>query len=81
MKDINLETTATSKGQVVIPSAVRRKFGIVDGTRLQIELDEPHHRIILIPITRAYIHSIRGKYKGKNLLAALAAEKTAEKER
>ena len=81
MADTLLETYVTSKGQVVIPSSVRRKFGIIEGTRLRIELDEVHHRIVLIPITRGYIHSIRGKYKGNHLLAALAAEKALEKEK
>ncbi len=81
MADIKLETYATTKGQMVIPSSVRRKFGITEGTRIQIELDEARQRIILIPITRSYIHSLRGKLKGKRLLAALAAEKVQEKDR
>ena len=38
-------------------------------------------QIILTPITRAYIHGLRGKYKGKGLLKALMAEKQREKER
>lgn len=35
-----METFATVKGQIVIPSSVRRKFGIKEGTRIQIEVDE-----------------------------------------
>ena len=81
MSDSILMTYATTKGQVVIPSAVRRKMGITEGTRIQVEVDEKHQRIILTPITRAYIDSFRGKYKGKHLLEALAAEKAVEKER
>jgi AbrB family looped-hinge helix DNA binding protein len=80
MADEMLVTCATTKGQVVIPSAVRRKMGITEGTRIQVEVDEEHQRIILTPITRKYIHSLRGKYKGKHLLEALAQEKAAEKE-
>jgi hypothetical protein len=40
-------------------------------------------RIILMPITRKYIHSLRGKNKGRGLLKALMAEKekAIEKER
>ena len=68
------------KGQIVIPSKIRRKFGIKEGTRVQVEVDEQAHRIILIPITPTYIQSLRGKYKGKRLLTALAAEKKREKE-
>ena len=72
-----METTATSKGQIVIPSSVRRKFGIKEGTRIQIEENGKH--IILTPITREHIHSLRGKYRGKGLLKALMAEKKREK--
>ncbi|MDQ3813814.1 MAG: AbrB/MazE/SpoVT family DNA-binding domain-containing protein [Armatimonadota bacterium] len=75
-----METTATSKGQIVIPSSVRRKFGIKEGTRIQIEVKEDAQQIILKPITRAYIHSLRGKYRGKGLTKALMAEKKRERE-
>lgn len=75
-----METYATVKGQIVIPSSVRRKFGIKEGTRIQIELDEKEQRILLTPITREYVHSLRGKYKGRGLLKALMAEKKRERE-
>lgn len=70
----------TAKGQIVIPSKVRRKFGLKEGVRVQVDMDEQTHKIILTPITREYIQSLRGKYKGKGLLKALAAEKKREKE-
>lgn len=76
-----MEATATSKGQIVIPSSVRRKFGIKEGTRIRIEVDDKAQLIILKPITREYIHSLRGRYKGKGLLKALMAEKVNERER
>ena len=75
-----METYATVKGQIVIPSSVRRKLGIKEGTRIHIEVDEGAQQIILTPITREYIHSLRGKYKGKGLLKALVAEKQRERE-
>ena len=75
-----METTATSKGQIVIPSSVRRTFGIKEGTRIQIEVDEQAKRIILKPITREYIHSLRGKYRGKGLLKELMADRKRERE-
>jgi AbrB family looped-hinge helix DNA binding protein len=74
-----METIATTKGQVVIPFEVRRKLGIEAGTRIEVEMDEMTGQIILTPITPEYIHSLRGKYKGKNLLQALADEKAREK--
>lgn len=75
-----METTATSKGQIVIPSSIRRKFGIKEGTRIEIEVDESAKEIILKPITREYVHSLRGKFRGKGLLKALMTEKERERE-
>ena len=75
-----METVATSKGQVVIPSKIRRQLGIKDGTYLQIDVDEIAKKIILTPVTREYVHSLRGKYKGKGLMKALMAEKKRERE-
>lgn len=76
-----METTATVKGQVVIPSSVRRKLGIKTGTRIQVELDEANAQIILKPITREYIHSLRGKFKGAGLLEELEASRARDRER
>ena len=75
-----METTITVKGQIVIPAGVRRKFGLKEGTRIQVDVDEKEHRIILTPITREYVERLRGRYRGKGLLKALAAEKKHERE-
>lgn len=75
-----METTATSKGQIVIPSSIRRKLGIKEGTRIQIEVNEKANQIILKPITREYVHSLRGRFRGKGLLKALMNEKKRERE-
>ena len=75
-----METVATSKGQIVIPSKVRQQLGIKEGTYLQIDVDEANKRLILTPVTRDYIHSLRGKYKGRGLMKALRAEKKQERE-
>ena len=72
--------TTSIKGQVVIPVSVRRKLAIKEGTRIQVEVNEETRQIILTPITREYIHSLRGKYKGKGLLRALMEEKKRERE-
>ena len=73
-----METTATSKGQIVIPSSIRRRLGIKEGTLIKIE--EKGNEIILKPITREYVHSLRGKLRGKGLMKALMAEKKRERE-
>ena len=75
-----MQTSITSKGQVVIPSAVRRRFGIKGGTQFAVEMDEAAGRIILTPITKEYIETQRGRFRGKNLLKTLAAEKKRERE-
>ena len=54
--------TVTSKGQLVIPAKLRKKFGIRKGTRVSVT-EEGNH-LVLQPITRAYIHSLRGILKG-----------------
>ena len=74
-------TTTTTKGQVVIPSSVRRKLGIKTGTRIQVELDEANSQIILTPITREYVHSLRGKFRGAGLLEELEASRERDRDR
>lgn len=74
-----METIATTKGQIVIPSKVRTKLGIKEGTRIEIEVDEKEQIMTLRPITRQYVHSLRGKLKGKGLTKALMAEKKKER--
>ena len=74
-----MQSVATIKGQIVIPAELRKKYGIKAGTKIQI-MDE-NERIVLQPITREYIHGLRGKFRGKGLLKALAEEKKKEKER
>ena len=76
-----MDTYMTVKGQVVIPSKIRRQLGDTDGTRIQVEVEESAQRIILTPITRAYVQGLRGKYRGKGLLKALAEEKSRERTR
>jgi AbrB family looped-hinge helix DNA binding protein len=77
---VKMETTANSKGQILIPSKIRKQLGITDGTYLHVEVDAVTKKIILTPITREYIHGLRGKYKGKELMKAFVTEKRRERE-
>jgi len=52
--------TFTTKGQVVIPARLRRHFDIKEGTRATVVATP--EGILLKPITRTFIHSLRGKY-------------------
>ena len=56
-------STVTTKGQLVIPSRLRKKYGIRKGTR--VAMIEEETRIILQPLTREYIRSLRGSLKGE----------------
>lgn len=76
-----METTTTTKGQVVIPSSVRKQLGIKTGTRIQVEVDEAKSQIILTPITREYIKNMAGKYRGMSLLEDLMRERKLDRER
>jgi len=68
-------TKATSKGQVVIPAELRRKFKITGGTRLAIAAGEGDV-ILLRPVPDNPIEASRGMLKGKSSLT-----KTLLKER
>jgi AbrB family looped-hinge helix DNA binding protein len=63
MKHTMNSAYVTSKGQLVVPADLRRRFGIKPGTR--VNFVEEGDRIIFQPVTREYIHSFRGMFKQK----------------
>ena len=69
----------TVKGQIVIPSKLRRKFGIKKGT--QVYVYERDGEIVIKPITDDYIRNMAGMAgtKGK-LLKSLMDEKAKDRE-
>ncbi len=73
------KSVVTVKGQIVIPSKLRRKFGIKKGT--QAKVYERDGEIVIKPITDEYIQKMAGMAgtKGK-LLKALMGEKAKERE-
>ncbi|MCK6618179.1 MAG: AbrB/MazE/SpoVT family DNA-binding domain-containing protein [Cyclobacteriaceae bacterium] len=67
----------TSKGQVVIPEKIRKKFGIKPGTR--IAFIEKDGEILLRAITRDYFRNLAGWLKGSgDILNELKKEKKRE---
>ena len=54
-----LSGTFTSKGQLVIPAELRRKYGIAAGTRVKF-LEDQFGRIVLQPITEEYVDRVMG---------------------
>ena len=75
-----METTITSKGQIVIPSRVRKNFAIEPGTRIELIEDKATGVIILKPVTPQYVRSLRGVLKGPAALQALKEDRRKEKE-
>lgn len=73
-----MTTTATVKGQVLIPAALRRKYGIKAGTKLHVY--EEGGRIVVQPVTREYIRQVRGMLKGSKALELLMEERRRETE-
>jgi AbrB family looped-hinge helix DNA binding protein len=74
-----MQTYVTSKGQIVIPAELRKKYGITPGTRF--EIIDDGEQIILRPITPEFIRSLRGYLKGAGALKILEEERAAERER
>ena len=74
-----METTATVKGQILIPASLRKKYGIIEGTKITI-LDNGDE-IILRPVTRDRIAKLKGSLKGLNLSQALLEERQKEREK
>jgi AbrB family looped-hinge helix DNA binding protein len=59
-------TIASSKGQIVIPAALRQKLGIKAGTRLAVSREED--RLVLQPVTEDFIDKVMGSCKGEDSL-------------
>lgn len=70
----------TSKGQLVIPARLRRKYGIKAGTRVC--FIEEERGILFQPLTRDYIRSVCGMLKGEGpATQELLKDRARDKER
>ncbi len=79
MKDMS--ATFTSKGQLVVPAELRRKHRIEAGTRVRF-LEDQFGRIVLQPITEAYVDRVMGCLAdGPDLLAQWEGEHHREGKR
>jgi len=74
-----METYATTKGQIVIPSSLRRKYGIKIGTRILVY--DGGDRIVLKPVTEQYLKGLQGTLTGKGALKILLQERAKDRER
>ena len=69
----------TTKGQIVIPSKLRKKYDIKEGTK--IHFIEDGSKISLEPVTEIFYRKLQGSLKGSGLLEELMEEKKRDKER
>ena len=69
-------TRLSSKGQLVIPSAVRKALGLRAGTQFHLRLEEG--KIILEPIKTSPIEVLYGKYPDVDFLTNLETEHKQE---
>ena len=71
-------TIVTTKGQIVIPSKVRKHYGIKGGSRLCVIEEEG--KIILQPLTKDYFENMAGVLNTKGKLSKeLLEERKADK--
>jgi AbrB family looped-hinge helix DNA binding protein len=72
-------STVTTKGQLVIPSKLRRKYAIQKGT--QVAFVEEESRLILQPLTPEFVRRLRGSLRGEpSALKQLMEERKRERE-
>ena len=74
-----MDTYSTVKGQIVIPAALRRKYGIKKGTKIIVT--DNGDSISLKPVTEQYLINLQGSLKGKGMLKVLIDERSKDKER
>jgi AbrB family looped-hinge helix DNA binding protein len=72
--------SVTSKGQLVIPARLRRKYGIEPGTKVRFV--ERDNEILLQPVTKEYVRSVCGLLKSESSATQmLLRERARDKER
>ncbi|MBI2516586.1 MAG: AbrB/MazE/SpoVT family DNA-binding domain-containing protein [Opitutae bacterium] len=67
----------TTKGQVVIPAKFRKEFEIEEGTKASVTMTP--EGILLRPITRSYIKSLRGSLRGRGVMKSMMADRKHER--
>ena len=73
-----METHVTVKGQIVIPAELRRKYGIMAGTKVSSSMSEGLSCLSLSP---KRLQSLQGSLKGKGMFKGLARGTRRDAER
>ena len=68
-----MKAYVSAKGQIVIPAALRRKYGIKNGTRIIVT--DTGDAIVLKPVTEQYLRNLQGSLRGKGGLKILLKER------
>jgi AbrB family looped-hinge helix DNA binding protein len=72
-------STVTTKGQLVIPAKLRRRYAIREGT--QVAFLEEENRLVLQPLTPEFVRSLRGSLRtGPSALKILLDDRKRERE-
>jgi AbrB family looped-hinge helix DNA binding protein len=69
----------SSKGQIVIPAKLRKRYGLTEGT--MVVFQEDRGRLVLEPSNHAAIYALQGSLEGFPLEADLLEERQAERKR
>jgi AbrB family looped-hinge helix DNA binding protein len=69
----------SSKGQIVIPAKLRKRYGLNEGTTVMFQ--EDRGRLVLEPGNHAAIYALQGSLKDFPLEADLLEERQAERRR
>jgi AbrB family looped-hinge helix DNA binding protein len=69
----------SSKGQIVIPAALRKKYRLKEGTVVSFREEKGH--LVLEPDPFAAVLALQGAFKGHNLEKMLLEERRKERER
>jgi AbrB family looped-hinge helix DNA binding protein len=74
---MSLSSTVSSKGQVVIPSELRKKYGLDEGVKILFHDEDG--QLILEPSNFPAIYALQGLLKSYPLEESLQAEREAER--
>ncbi|MBP7866634.1 MAG: AbrB/MazE/SpoVT family DNA-binding domain-containing protein [Acidobacteria bacterium] len=69
-------STLSTKGQLIIPSAVRKKMRLDSGTRFKVDI--VGDKIVLEPLREDPVQRLYGRFKGEDLLGELEREHAKE---
>jgi len=69
-------TAVNAKGQIVIPAGIRERFDIKPGTK--IAFVEEQGRLLLQPVTDAFIESVRGSLRKRGMPPELERDRDRE---